>query len=62
MQLGHWEIDASSGLRYDDEKIRDVATITTLCILLVAAMFLTAQGCPADCEKIEALAADYVTP
>jgi hypothetical protein len=61
MQLGHWEIDASSGLHYDDEKIGDVATIGTICILLLAAMFLATQKCVADCEKVETLAGDFAS-
>ena len=57
-QLGHWDIDASSGLHHDDEKIRDVTTIATLCIVLLAAKFLASQKQPIDSKQIEALAAN----
>jgi hypothetical protein len=58
-QLGRWGIDASSGLHKNDEEIRDVTTIATLCIVLLAAKFLASQKQSADCKRIEALAADY---
>ena len=58
IQLGRWNIDATSGLHSDDE-IRDVTTIATLCIVFLAAKFLASQKHPADCKQIEALAADY---
>ena len=56
VQLGRWEGDASSGLRFDDEEVRDVVTIATLCIVVLAAKFLAGQKYPADCEQIETLA------
>jgi len=58
-QLGRWGIDASSGLHQTDEEIRDVTTIATLCIVLLAAKFLASQKQSADCKRIEALAANY---
>ena len=58
VQLGRWDIDATSRLHCDDE-IRDAATIAALCIVLLAAKFLASQKHPADCKQIEALAADY---
>jgi hypothetical protein len=58
-QLGRWEIDASSGLHIDDGEIREVTTIATLCIVLLAGKFLASQKQAADCEQIEILAADY---
>jgi hypothetical protein len=61
VQLGRWEGDASSGLRHDDEDIRDVVTIATLCILVLAAKFLAVQKYPADSEQIEALARGYAS-
>jgi hypothetical protein len=60
-QLGRWKIDSSSGLPSDEHEIRDMTTIATLCIVVLAAKFLASQKHSADCEQIEALAADYVT-
>jgi hypothetical protein len=60
-RLGRWNIDSSSGLRLDDEEMRDATTIATLCIVLLAGKFLGGQGHSADCEQIQALAADYAT-
>jgi hypothetical protein len=59
MQLGRWHIDASSGLRFDDNEIHEVVTISTLCIVILAAKFLDGQKHSDDCKKIEALAAAY---
>jgi hypothetical protein len=59
IQLGRWDIDSTSGLHFDDDEIRDVTTIVTLCIVLLAAKFLASQKQLDDCERIEALAADY---
>jgi hypothetical protein len=59
VQLGRWDGDASSGLHFDDEEIRDVVTIATLCIVVLAAKFLAGQKYPADSEQIEALAGGY---
>jgi hypothetical protein len=62
VQLGRWNMDASSGLRANDKELGEVTTIATLCILLLAAKFLSAQKHLADCQQIEALAADYARP
>lgn len=59
VQLGRWNVDPTSGLHFDDDEIRDVTTVATLCIVLLAAKFLASQKHPADCEQIEALAANY---
>jgi hypothetical protein len=59
LQLGRWDIGASSGLHHDDEEIRDVTTIATICIALLAAKFLDSQKQPVDCKQAEALAANY---
>jgi hypothetical protein len=59
VQVGLWHINASSGLRSDDNEIREVITISTLCVVILAAKFLAGQRYSADGEKIEALAADY---
>ena len=60
-QLGRWNIDASAELRSDDGEIRDMTTIATLSIVLLAAKFLAGQKYPADSERIENLAADYAS-
>ena len=59
VQLGRWESDASLGLHFNDEEIRDALTIATLCIVVLAAKFLASQKYSADSEQIEALAGDY---
>ena len=59
VQLGRWEGDASLGLRFNDEEIRDAVTIATLCIVVLAVKFLAGQNYLADSEQIEALAGDY---
>jgi hypothetical protein len=59
VQLGRWEGDASLGLRFNDEEIRDAVTIATLCIVVLAVKFLAGQKYSADSEQIEALAGDY---
>jgi hypothetical protein len=48
-------------LRSDDGEIRDMTTIATLSIVLLAAKFLAGQKYPADSERIENLAADYAS-
>jgi hypothetical protein len=58
-QLGRWATAASSGLHHDDEEIRDVTTIATVCIMLLAAKFLARQKQSVNCKQIEALAASY---
>ena len=59
VQLGRFGIDATSGLHFEDDEMRDATTIAALCIVLLAAKFLASQKHPADCKQIEALAADY---
>lgn len=59
VQLGRWNMDSTSGLHFDDDEIRNVTTIATLCIVLLAAKFLASQKQLDDSEQIEALAADY---
>jgi len=60
-QLGRWSIDSGSGLYCDDGAIRDMTTIATLSIVLLAGKFLEGQKHSADCQQIETLAADYAT-
>jgi hypothetical protein len=59
-RLGRWRVDPKSGLAHEDEEIRDVTTIGTLCIVLLAAKFLAHQNYGAECKEVEALAVDYV--
>jgi hypothetical protein len=61
VRVGRWHIDASSGLRSDDNEIHEVVTISTLSIVILAAKFLDGQKQSVDCEKIEALAATYAS-
>lgn len=66
VQLGRWDGDLSSGLHssglhFDDEEIRDVVTIATLCIVVLASKFLAGQKYPAESEQIEALAGGYAS-
>jgi len=61
IQLGRWRSDSSSGLVFDEAEIRDVTTVATLCIVLLAAKFLADQKHSDDCEQIETLAAGYTT-
>ena len=59
VHVGRWHIDSSSGLDHNDAEIRNVTTVATLCIVLLARAFLAGQGHSADCCQIETLAADY---
>jgi hypothetical protein len=61
IQLGRWNIDSRSGLHVDDQEIRDVTTIAALCIVLLAGKFLASHGHWADCERVQALAAEYAS-
>jgi len=54
--VGRWHIDSSSGLGHDDTEIRDVTTIATLSIVVLAAKFLDRQTFGAECKQVEALA------
>jgi hypothetical protein len=56
IRLGRWNIDPSVGLVHTDEEIRDVSTIATLCIVVLAAKFLDRQNYGEDCKQVEALA------
>lgn len=62
VQLGRWEVHSSSRLDIEDNVIRDVTTIATLCIALLAGKFLAVQKHLTDSEKIQTLAADYLNP
>jgi hypothetical protein len=56
VRLGRWHIDPSFQLAYGDEEIRDLATIATLCIVVLAAKFLDRQNYGVECKRVEALA------
>jgi hypothetical protein len=56
VRLGHWHIDSRFGLAHDDEEIRDVMTTATLCIVLLAAEFLSRQEYGMERKRVEALA------
>jgi hypothetical protein len=62
VQLGRCDLDSASGLHFSDDEIRDVTTIATLCIVLLAAKFLARQKQTTDCEHIQALASGYANP
>lgn len=59
VKLGRWGIDKSSGLHVDDQEIREVTTIATLCVVLLAEKFIASQEHSDDRQRLEALAADY---
>jgi hypothetical protein len=54
--VGRWHINSSSGLDHDDAEIRDVTTIATLSIVVLAAKFLDRQNYGMDCKQVEGLA------
>jgi len=58
-QLGRWNIDSGCGLHLDYGEVRDMTTIATLCVVVLAAKFLAGQKHSADCKQIETLAGDY---
>jgi len=60
-QLGRWNIDSGCGLHLDDGEVREMTTIATLCVVVLAAKFLAAQQHSADCKQIETLAAGYAS-
>jgi len=57
--LGRWNIDSGCGLHLDDGEIREMTTIATLCVVVLAAKFLASQGHSTDCKLVETLAGDY---
>lgn len=61
VQIGRWNIDERSGLHHDDEEIRSVATIATLCIVLLAAKFLESHKHTLECKQVENLATIYTS-
>jgi len=56
VRLGRWHIDPSFGLAYGNEEIREVSSIATLCIVVLAAKFLDRQNYAVECKRVEALA------
>lgn len=59
IRLGQFSIDPKSGLNHQDEEERDVGTIATLCIVLLASKFLATQKCAVERKQVEALATAY---
>lgn len=57
VQLGRWHTGSCSGLVFDEAEIRDVTTVATLCVALLAAKFLADQKHSAASKQIEKLAA-----
>jgi len=55
-QLGRWHIDPSFRLSHEDEEVRDVSALATLCIVVLAAKFLDHQNYGVECKQVEALA------
>jgi hypothetical protein len=60
VRVGQYCIDPKSGLRSEDEEVRDMVTTTTLCIVVLATKFLATQKLADECKRVEALAAAYV--
>jgi hypothetical protein len=59
VRLGQFSIDPKSGLQHQDEELRDVLTIATLCIVLLASKFLATQKHAVECKQVEAFAMAY---
>ena len=57
--FGQFCIDPKYGLEHQDEEVRDVVTIATLCTVLLASKFLATQKHAAECKQVEALATAY---
>lgn len=59
VRLGQFSIDPKSGLPDQDEEVKDVLTIATLCIVLLASKFLATQKHAVEGKQVEALATAY---
>ncbi|HEY1469970.1 MAG TPA: hypothetical protein VGF61_13080 [Candidatus Acidoferrum sp.] len=59
VRFGQFSIDPKSGLEHHDEDVRDVVTIMTLCIVLLASKFLATQKRTVESKQVEALATAY---
>lgn len=59
VRLGQFRIDPKSGLEQQDEEVRDVVTIVTLCIVLLGSKFLATQKRAVEWKQVEALAMAY---
>jgi hypothetical protein len=57
--FGQFSIDPKSGLEHQDEEVKDVVTIATLCIVLLASKFLATQKRVVESKQVEALAMAY---
>lgn len=59
VRVGQFSIDPKAGLEDEEEEVRDVVTTATLCIVLLASMFLATQKHAAECKQVEGLATAY---
>lgn len=59
VRVGEFCIDPRSGFEQEDEEVRDVVTIATLCIVLLASKFLATQKHETEGKQVEALATAY---
>ena len=57
--FGQFCIDPKSGLEHQDEEVKDVVTMATLCIVLLASKFLATQKHAVESKQVEVLAAAY---
>ena len=59
VRFGQFCINPKSGLDHKDEEVKEVVTIATLCIVLLASKFLARQKHAVECKEVEALATAY---
>lgn len=59
VRVGQFCIDPKSGLRREDEEVKDMVTTATLCIVVLATKFLARQKLVDECKQVEALATAY---
>ena len=57
--FGQFCIDPKSGLEHQDEEVKDVVTMATLCSVLLASKFLATQKHVVDRKQVAALATAY---
>jgi hypothetical protein len=59
IRVGHFHLDPKSGLKHQDEEVRDAVTTATLCIVMLASKFLATQKHAVESKQVEALATAY---
>lgn len=59
VRIGQFCINPQFGLQQEDEEVRDVVTIATLCIVLLASKFLATQKHAVESKQVEVLEAAY---